>query len=216
MKNILFGLIATVLFSFTGNAKSLNLKEEPIIRACITLDCCGFGPFGVQIYEVRYCFSSRGANVVLNFETKLDVKEVVITNEQILAGFKNEKGENYIIPAGKYSVIDNSISFTPGTISAKPDWCIVIDKDYFGNTSSSTYCYNWIWNKPNPNGLGLITITPTLSEEQNKKLFENGVLEIINTKDLVVKDANINFTLKAGKYTVNSDGKIYIQNAKIK
>lgn len=216
MKKLLFGIIATVLFGFTGNAKNVNLKEEPAIRACVTLDCCGFGPFGVQVYSVRYCLLLRGTNVVLNFETNLGVKEVVIANEQIIAGFKNEKGENYIIPAGKYSVIDNSISFTPGTNRAKPDWCITVDRDYFGNTSSSTYCYNWIWNKPNPNGLGLITITPTLSEDQKTKLFENGVLEIINTQDFVVKDANINFTLKAGKYTVNSDGNIYIQNAKIK
>jgi len=214
MKKLLFGLIATIMFGFVGNSRILN-DENPILRqSCITISCCGIGPFGIEIFTERYCITFSKASTKLTFENALKVKEIIILNDQIVAGVKNEKDENVIIPAGKYAVVNNSISFVPLSIVSRP-WCITRTLTWMGHEHAPvTTCYDWIWNKQNSNGSGLITLTPTLNDKEKQALIANGSLEITTTTDFQYSDDKVDYVLKAGKYVINADGNIYIPNAK--
>ena len=214
MKKFIFGLIATVMFGFVGNASILN-DEDPILRQhCVTISCCGIGPFGIEIFTERYCITFSKTSANLAFENTVKVKELIILNDQIIAGAKNEMDENIIIPAGKYAVVNNSIDFIPLTIASRP-WCITRTLTWMGHEHAPvTTCYDWIWNKQNPNGSGLITMTPTLNEKEKQMLTDNGTLEITTDTDFYYTDDKVDYVLKAGKYIVNADGNIYIPNVK--
>ena len=214
MKKFIFGLIATVMFGFVGNSKTLP-DQDPILRQrCVTISCCGIGPFGVEIFTERYCITVNRNSVNLTFQNKLEIKEIIFDNDQIIAGVENEKNENIIIPAGKYAVVNNSIDFIPLTI-AKTGWCITRTLTWLGEAHApKTTCYDWIWNKQNPNGTGLITITPTLDEKSKQMLIDKGTLEITTDEDFHYTDEKVDYVYKAGTYVVNADGNIYIPNAK--
>lgn len=214
MKKLLFSLIATIMCGFVGNSRILD-HENPILRqSCVTISCCGIGPFGIEIFTERYCFTLGRTSANLTFENTLKVKELIILNDQIIAGAKNEMGENIIIPAGKYAVLNNSIEFVPLTIASRP-WCITRTLTWMGHEHAPvTTCYDWIWNKANPNGSGLITLTPTLNDKEKQLLIANGTLEITTVTDFRYSDDKVDYVLKAGKYVVNAEGNIYIPNAK--
>ncbi len=222
MKNLLFGLIATVMFGVIGFAKNQVSNVEPpstFIRACVTLSCCGVGIFGVEIYSTTHCWSFNRSNIVITFDQPIKTKEVSVAYDTILSGSLSDKSEYVIIPAGRYNVVNNSISFVPVLLASRP-WCITYSYsgDVLGNphSGSTTSCYDWIWNKNNSLGLGNVTITPTLSAELKEALSKAGTLDYNITKDYIQKDANVNYTVKAGVYKLNADGKIYINNVKIR
>ena len=214
MKKLLFSLIATIMCGFVGNSRILDHKDPILRQRCVTISCCGIGPFGVEIFTERYCITFGRTSTNLAFQNTLKAKEIIIANNQILAGEKDEKGENIIIPAGKYTIVNNSIDFVPVTIASRP-WCITRTLTWMGHEHAPvTTCYDWIWNKTNPNGTGLITMTPTLNDKDKQTLLSNGTLELKLDTDFYYKDDKVDYVLKAGKYVVNADGNIYIPNAK--
>ena len=218
MKNLLFGLLAMVMFGFSGNAKTIE-KNDPIIQptirqACVVLSCCSIGPFGVEVFTDRVCVSFRPGNV-LSIELPINnlSKEIVFNDDEILAGFKSDKGEDLIIPAGKYFVVNNSITVN-ASVSNRPDFCISEDISILGHGYHFSQCYKWIWNKTKTKKIVTVTITPILDDKAKQLLAATGTLVLQNSKATLYKTPDFSYMLEAGKYTVNSDGNIYIQNVK--
>ena len=206
MKNLLLGLVAIVMFGNLGFGKNENNLSDPpstLIRGCVTLSCCGIGPFGVEIYSTTHCWSFNRSNIVITFDQPIKSTEVIVAYDTILSGSLSEKNEYVILPAGKYNVVNNAVTFVPVLLASRP-WCITYTQQghVLGNeySTSSTSCYDWIWNKNNVLGIGNVTITPTLTPKIKEALLTAGILDYTIDKDYVQKDANVNYTIKAGKY----------------
>ena len=219
MKNLLFGLLATVMFGFVGNAKTIEKNDlliQPTVRkACVVLSCCGIGPFGIEVFTDRVCVSFRPGNILtIELPVENQSKEIVFNDDEILAGYKSDKGEDLIIPAGKYTVVNSTITVNAGVVN-RPDFCITEDISIFGNGYSFSQCYKWIWNKTKTKKIVTITITPVLDDKAKQLLAATGTLVLQNSKATLFKTPDFSYMLEAGKYKVNSDGNIYIQNVKI-
>jgi hypothetical protein len=212
MKKVLFGLIATVMLSFVGNAQTSAKKHT----FCITLSCCGIGILSVDVWSQTTCYSYSSSKATLRFAGSTKDSEVTIVDDVLLAGIYSEKGDDLILPKGKYMLVNNEISFTPVASKAKVH-CVSshYSGTFFGESYSGgvKYCWTWIWDSRSSNGN--LTITPELSQSQKEQLAK-GSAEITFNKDFIAKDSEVNYTVKAGKYTVNQDGNIYLQNIKLK
>ena len=213
MKKLVFGLIATVMFSLVGNAQTDSKMRYKI---CATVSCCGIGIFSVDVWSQTSCYEYSSGKVILNFKDSTKNSEVVIDEDLLLVGLKSEKGEDLILQKGKYPILDNEFSFIPITTKATVH-CIkgsysgsIFGHEYSGGTS---YCWTWIWDSKSTNSN--LIITPELSLKDKEQL-NSGNTDVTLDKDVVLKDGEVDYIVKAGKYILNQDGNIYLQNIKRK
>lgn len=215
MKKLIFGLIATVFLGMGVNAQSS--KVSPRKQICITVSCCGIGSFGIDIWSQTTCYwYDNSGKVTIKLNKEIKASEIELNEDTLLAGIKNENGEGLIMLKGKYPIVNNEIVFNAKATKPKVH-CIGADYSgtIFGNSYSGgwSYCWTWIWD--NKSNIGNLSITPTLNERDMEMLM-SGSTEVTIDKDIHFEDNEINFTLKAGNYTLNQDGSIYLQNIKLK
>ena len=191
--------------------------------ACYKLSCCGIDGFGIEIWSVRRCHyvyiddakngSSNNPEVgthTLEFEFTENVKSLNFENDIILANTEDNDDTVLVLPKGEYPVIDNTITFNASRIKIKK---ICEEEVNEGNFLGHEYSYTITicvyyptWAKR-----GLIKITPKLSEDEINQIKDTGS-EIEFGKNLEIKLGDFNYTLNSGKYFVNPDGNIYIEN----
>ena len=220
MKKLIFGLIATVMFGSVGKAQ--NTPTSKTMIACYTLSCCGF----VEFWTVKRCHYVYIANAkngssnnpeagthTLEFESLEDVKSLKFENDVILANTEADDDTVSVLPKGEYPVINNTITFNANRIKIKKICEEEVNQgSFFGHTYSYTitYCvYYPTWEKR-----GLIKITPKLSEEELNQIKDTGS-EIEFDKSHEIKLGDFSYTLNSGKYFVNPDGNIYIENVNL-
>lgn len=165
--------------------------------------------YGIK-HHVTYFESNK---CVLHLDMPTKAHEISVSDDILLAGLQTDSGGNLILPKGKYEVVNDEITFTP-TISKAKVHCFysnyhgtILGHEYSGSTG---YCWTWIWEKR-----GTLAITLQLNEQEQKELLSNN-LEVDFVKDFDVVDKDFIFTVKAGKYTINQDGVIYLQDVSIK
>lgn len=227
MKKLVFGLIATVVLSLTGNtALAGNTDSAPtaprVKLFCVTVSCCSVGPVGIEIWSETTCHyvsvHKIGSNTYthgVKFQTEGNPKEITIGEDVLLAGFKTDEGEDLILAAGTYPVEDNVMYFNPTTYKARR-YCY--ERDVKGNFMGHDYSYHieiCVSFGRAANDKGVVAIDPKLSDEQLAELAKNGN-EISFDEDMTISDKNVSYTVTKGTYTVNEDGNIYIQNTPLK
>jgi len=219
-------IIAITLFmltSYNGNAQSIESKTKIF---CVTTSCCGFGFFSIEIWSETICHyvevqkTSKGSfNYSMKFKTnEKGLKRMSVKEDLLLAGLTSEKGESLYLPMGNYDVIGNEIFFTPKVVDSsfrKARYCYI--REVSGTLFGHDYQYSieiCISFGRDSKG-GTVSINPKLTSLELSKLSQlNNEIEF--TKDININEDGLNYTLKAGKYIVNSDGYIYQQGTKIK
>ncbi len=221
MKKLLFGLIATVMFTVAGNAQTKQQRDsnKRTLLWCVTTSCCGIGPFSIEVWSETTCtYVSKIKNEKgeefshsLKFESKDKVEEVNVPEDVMLAGIYDEMGNNLVLENGNYKVENNQIFFNPKSVVAKTRHCIIrtVQGSFFGHDYGYTIELCITYRTANN---GFITITPKLNKEQLAQLLEKGENEIEFKEDISLEKEGVDYTIKAGKYKVNEDGNIYIQN----
>jgi hypothetical protein len=222
----IFTIVFFMLTSFKAEAQKTESKTKLF---CVTQSCCSFGLFSVEIWSETTCHyvdAQRTAKGFFNYSMKFKtsekgLKKLGITEDLLLAGLTSKEGKSLYIPKGTYEVINNEIFFTPIVVTTsalkKRKYCYIreVSGSLFGHDYSYeiNVCISFRKNSKR----GTISLTPKLSSLDLQKLsssrFNN---EIEFFKDTTIKEDGINYTIKAGKYIVNSDGKIYLQGVKIK
>ena len=148
------------------------------------------------------------------------MKKLEITEDLLLAGLTSKEGKSLYIPKGTYDVINNEIFFKPVVVNLafkKKTYCYI--REVSGSLFGHDYNYeiSVCISFGRDSKRGTISLTPKLSSFNLQKLksskFNN---EIELFKEITIKEDGINYTIKAGKYKVNNDGKIYLQGVKIK
>ena len=201
------------MFGFVGNAQDVSKRY----KACVTVSCCGIGPFGFEIWSQTTCYWYEGKNKVsLQFSGSTKDTEITFDQDYLLAGVHSNDGEDLVLPNGKYQLTNNEIIFTP-KVSKPKVHCIGADSSgtIFGHhyEAHSQYCWTWLWD--NKSNSGNLTITPEINASDKLELSK-GNTEITIEKDVILKDDTVNYTLLAGKYILNQDGNIYLQNVILK
>jgi hypothetical protein len=213
MKKLLFGLIAIVMFCANANAQT---SSKIVKITCITLSCCSVGPFGIEIWSETTCtyVSVEKATAKYSFKSNGDLNEVVVSEDVLLAGQFAENGDNLVLPAGKYPVVDNQIEFIPK--ASKPTkYCFI--REVSGNLFGHEYEYSIkICVTVELSKNGIVAITPKLSAEQLSKLLKSEDRTFTINKDITISENGIKTTVKAGNYVMNEDGSAYLQNVVVK
>jgi len=187
---------------------------------CVTVSCCGVGPFSIEIWKETTCHyvevrNRTSQNVyAMTFETNGTPSEVTVPEDVMLAGMFAENGDNLVLPRGRYAVANNEIQFTPTTFKARK-YCYIreVKGELFGHAYEYTIdiCISF----GRSSAKGVVAVNPRLSEDQLTQIMRAGG-ELKFKEDVRIQTDGINYTLKAGKYTVNQDGNIYLQNAQLR
>jgi hypothetical protein len=212
MKRLFFGLIATVMFINNVNAQSAAKTKI----FCVTLSCCGIGPFSVDIWSETTCHYVSSGRIMssYSFNTKDDLKEVEVKEDVILAGQFAKNGDNLVLPMGKYSVKNGQIEFTASTTKAR-QYCYI--KEVSGTLFGHDYEYSIkICVSFGRMSNGVVSINPQLKPEQVSQILKSDDKTIELKESITIKEDGLNYTLKAGKYIINEDGNAYLQNVKLK
>lgn len=215
MKKLLFGLIAFLFFSQYSNAQSSNNTSKTKLF-CVTVSCCGIGPFGIEIWSEKTCHYVYTTNrsIVYSFNTNNTLNSVNVKEDVILAGQFDENGQNLVLPAGDYPVKENSIEFTPSPYAAKK-YCY--KREVSGTILGHEYNYSIdICISFGKSNKGVVEIKPAFNAELTAKILESEdkIFEIKN--DVQFKEDGLNYVLKAGKYILNENGTAYQQNVIVK
>lgn len=202
------------MFGFNAEAQNSTSKTK---IACYTLSCCGIGPIGIEIWGVKRCYyvytEGKTAMHSIEFESNEKVDNLIFENDVVLPNTFDSEGNAFIIPKGTYSVNNNTFSFPQSKVKIKK---ICLEETntgvLFGHeySYSITICAYYLgWGKTSS-----FVITPKFNtEELSKVLNSGGIIEFKDDK--VLKFENFSYILNKGKYLVNEDGNIYIENAKI-
>lgn len=217
MKKLIFSLFVTTLIS-------INVVSQVEKRSvfCYTTSCCSFSIFSVEIISLKHCFTVskalNGGNYSIKFESKSTPKQIIVSEDMILAGNINEQEEVLAIAKGTYEVVNNEFYFTPIAVLNSKKHCIHehVTGHILGNDVDYTIstCIYWFWKGSNL-GNGGIKITPELSEIDRNNLIKNQNV-ITFSKDLQIKTSDFIYNLKAGNYEVSDDGSIYLENVSLK
>lgn len=213
MKKFIFGLVATVMFGFSANAQSQNKTK----LFCVTVSCCSVGIFGIDIWHETTCHSVSAGKTLASysFNTKDDIKEVEVKEDVILAGQYAESGDNLVLPAGKYTVKNSQIEFTPSTAKTK-QYCYIreVSGAFFGHEYQ--YTINICVSFGKNSNTGVVSLTPKLTNDQLAEILKTEDRTIELKENVTIKEDGINYTIKAGKYNINEDGNAYLQNVNFK
>lgn len=212
MKKIIFGLIATLMFLNNVNAQSV----AKVKLFCVTVSCCGIGPFGIEIWSEKTCHYVSSGRMMssYSFNTKDALKEVEVKEDVILAGQFAENGDNLVLPMGKYPVKNGQIEFAPTTLKAK-QYCYI--KEVSGTLFGHEYDYTIkVCVSFGRMSNGVVSINPQLKAEQLSQILKSDDKTFELKESITIKEDGLNYTIKAGKYTINEDGNAYLQNVKLK
>ena len=222
MKRLVLAIIATVMFGFVGSAQETQHTGKKRLISCIVTSCCGIGAFGIEIWSEKTCmYVSKVKNSTgeefshsLKFQSSESVTSLSIPEDVMLAGMYDDNGNNLILKSGKYKVENNEMFFNPVTSKAIRQHCLIREVD--GNFMGHEYHYSIsICISFRTANNGFITITPKLDKEQLNQLLQKENNEIEFKDEISLEKDGFNYTIKAGKYTVNEDGNIYIQNVQV-
>ena len=211
MKKLIFGLIATIMFGQMMNAQS-NRRGKLV--GCIHVSCCIIDFIGA--YICMYQREGGGNTGTLHFDSNVSQKDFDVP-EDVLLNNTDEKGDYYVLPKGKYEIIGNEVSFIPVVIPQERlsihCFTVVTTGQIFGHEFAIEGRYCMVFGlRPNR---GLITIKLNFDENQLSDLSNsNNEIEFkkeINIKEITSQGKEINTTINPGKYKVNPDGTIYLQ-----
>jgi hypothetical protein len=234
LKNITVGvsLIMMMFMVFKTNAQETKtIKSDRYKLFCTTTSCCSLPFISIEVWSHTTCHyvrveevetksnSNVSNQIVMTLGSNEEIPSILTLDEDvILAGLKTETGESLIMPKGEYKVVDGQISFEAKSVSLTR---ICYTKEVSGSFFGHDYEYSIdicvyvpeITIKSNDNK-GAVSLALNLSKEQLIKLNEeNNIIEFY--EDITIEDENINFTLKAGKYKVNKNGNLYLQNVNL-
>jgi hypothetical protein len=208
-----------------GGAKS-NFSEPPILVErgntrlfCVTTSCCSFGIFTVDLWSQTTCHSVSVNSVSMLLSPATDEREVEVINDVLLARIRGRNGESLVLAKGKYSVKNNQITFTPKSVARRKEYCYNVDAEgsILGHQYSYhiKYCISFLSRFST---LGTVELSPNLSIEQLTQIYVSKNHVITFDKDIHVRGDNglVDFYIKSGDYHVNEDGKIYLQNVKLR
>jgi hypothetical protein len=217
-----FTLLLLLVSTFTMFAQVANKAKRKI--ACVTTSCCSFGVFEIEIVSTKHCFyvyteNAKGTSLnQIEFESDTKLNTLTLENDIIFPQFLDFENNPIILKKGKHELVNNSIDVDAVDTNAKfviKKACVdehvtghVLGHDVDYTITICAYYLTWQKN-------GSIKITPMLSEDQKSDLLKNDN-EIEFEKDRVIKSGDFSYTLKAGKYTVNDDGSIYLLNVELK
>ena len=224
MKNLIFGLIATVfMVNLSWGQVNVSDKLKPpttIQKAklyCITESCCSAWIFTIEIYSVTTCHyvSTKNSEVsnMVDLTLNKNVKEKFITVKEDVVLPPNENGEMFIMSKGSYEVVDgNKISFSPVPMTTKAtQYCYTrtIQGHFMGHEFNKTIeiCVTLpTISIKSTNHKGLVQIDLT---KNSKLTFSEEVSNFSLSEDvnIIDKEKGINYLLKRGEYKVNKNGK---------
>lgn len=218
MKNLFFGLIATVIFgnySFAQNTSRTKLF-------CYTTSCCDFYIFEIEIVSTKHCHyitverNAEKDNYSIKFESNEQLNEVEIVEDVVMPQFTNANGDPIVLGKGKYPLVNNELIYNP--LPAAKIYKICHEEHVTGHILGHEVdytikmCAYYIWFKKA--GQGSVKMTPVLTQQQKDDIIKNNN-QITFNNDVAVKNTDFSFTIKAGNYTVNEDGSIYLLNTKL-
>lgn len=206
MRKILFGLMLMLFFTSNMNAQQKKLY-------CYTVSCCSVGPIGIEIWSHKVCvyaevIKEELTSVEFQVNPKYPLSEVVIDHDMLLS-ISNEK-QGWVLPKGTYGLKNNMMTFKPEKVKTTT-YCIErrAEGSLFGHAYnySLKLCITVSASTQN----AVVAIDTNLNKDELVRLKEYGN-EIEIKEDISLKEAGIGHVLKAGKYIVNEDGKIYLDN----
>lgn len=212
MKKLLFGLIATVMFGFVGNAQTASRTK----LFCIKESCCSAWIFGIEIWSQTTCHYVSAGKIIstMYFETHDKVEQVEVSEDILLAGEFSDTGEHLILPKGVYPVKDNQIEFNPLKGKSKT-YCYI--REVSGNLLGHDYQYNIkLCVTLGKNSNGVVSIKPQLNKDELERLLQSENKSFKINEDIILKEDGLNCIVKAGQYIMNEDGHAYLQNFSIK
>lgn len=191
---------------------------------CVTTSCCSIYFLTIEIWSETTCHyveiqEKGGKDVcVYTFNGKKEInEEFKLEQPVLLAGIHSSDGKNLVLPAGGYKIVKNEFEFIPQQTQSKK-YCYI--REVKGQFLGHSYHYeieicisisiDFLFGDK-----GIVQIGTNLSEEEIKKVLDSGG-EISFDEDVTIQEKEVNFTLEKGKYILNSDGNIYLQNIKVK
>ena len=220
MKNLLLTLIVTIIF---GNSSFAQEKKETYKIACYVTSCCSFYFFTVEVISTKHChyitvekIGSENNKYSIKFEANEQLEEVGITQDVIMPQFMDQNGNAVVLAKGKYTLTDNELIYS--TLPQAKVYKICHEERVTGNILGHEIdytikmCAYYIWFKKA--GQGSIKMTPVLSPAQIEDIIKNDN-QITFNQDVKIKNSDFAFTIKAGNYSLNEDGSIYLLNTKL-
>ena len=197
-------------------------KKTKIV--CVTISCCSLGFISIEIWrettchyvEIRDGEEKDVCNYTFDGEKEIN-DSIIIEQPVLLAGLYSSKGKNLVLPTGSYDVNKNQFEFIPKQAKGK-EYCYI--REVEGEFLGHSYHYKIelciiISFDIDFGDKSVVEIATNLSEEEIKKVIVNNG-EVTFNEDEIIQDEKVNFTLSKGNYIVNEDGKVYLQNIKVK
>jgi hypothetical protein len=190
-------------------------SAERTLLYCVTTSCCSLGIFSIEVWKQTTCHYVSSNRVSVEFHPPVSQPDVEVYEDLLLAGVMNSRGEGLILPKGRYRVEGNQINFTPQTYKAARTYCYHIESE--GTILGHSYSINrkWCITFGKDARTGVVEIDTDLPTDVLQKLrTSNADDRYMNfSRDTRICDkGTVDFNLPAGKYFVNDDGIIYLQN----
>lgn len=199
-----------------------NQIETPDNRTklfCVTNSCCSFYFFTVEVWSETNCHyvSAEGKDECsVEFNSNEPISKINVPRDIILAGLYAENGNNFTLPQGTYEVDENNkIFFKPNQAKATR-YCY--ERSVKGSFFGHEYSYSikiCIEFSSRSHSYGVASIEPMLSDEQLARLLESGE-PIVFSENITIQEDDLNVNINAGEYTINKDGKAYMQSVRIR
>ncbi len=219
------------LVDFDNTSIKKDVNEQTAIKTkilCYTVSCCSIGPITVEVWSETTCYyvsagkSSKPMLKTTFYFTEKPPKSgyIEIKESIIIAGLKDKKGNLFILPKGKYKLDKtNSIIYTPSIVSPATSkvqkYCIskTVDGTIFGHHYhySVKICISYSTAKGAGGYYTPDVLDLKLNAEQLKKVKEGEEFFILN-EDVKISIKGVHRIIKAGKYQIAKDGKVYFYN----
>lgn len=220
-KTNFFTILLLLVSTFSIFAQDAGKAKKKL--ACVTTSCCSIGDFGIDIISTTHCFyvytqNARSSSLnQVEFVSDVKLNTLTLENDVIFPQFLDFENNPIILKKGKHELVDNSVDINSADTNAKfVIKKVCVDEHVTGSVLGHnvdytiTVCgYYLTWQKN-----GSVKITPKLSAQQQSDLLKNSN-KIKFSEDKAIKGDGFLFTLKAGEYTVNEDGSIYLLNVEL-
>ena len=226
MKNLIIGMIATVLFAFAGNAQTSKKK----IIGCTTLSCCSALIFNIEIWSQTTCYyyyslNRQSIEVDFVFKDGKNYESIELNDDYLIPG-SNYNDKALILKKGNYELKNNTLSIDNSNntnlfMEQSRIRCIqrVINGEFFGHQYSSTVTVCFItapflgiviFKNGKENGKGYIELDLNLKNEDLEKLSGSENKDFILKDDVTIIENDINYTIFKGTYKLNDNGKVVL------
>lgn len=220
-------LLLALVFTFSNLLTNAQSSERKIIRSCVKSSCCDLYFFSIDVFSETTCHTiitnKEGATkdyVSLKLETKDNkiIKELILEQDRLLPNMLNDKGENLVIPKGKYYSQNNEFLIETTTSKVR-NYCYI--RESYGTilgvpvATSIKVCviYGVLWfdfNRMNNSADVILTIDKEIIDKysiENYITFNKDFEVVLESDGKTYKS-----TIKAGKYLVSEDSNIYLKN----